>query len=82
MVRHFFAYIHSPQVPNWVRVPLTWNFNQVFNHLYTWISAPIDSYTISSSLNSLEGFITQKKKKIKSLNLAQQWNTTQGYDES
>ena len=33
MVRHFFAYVHSPQSPNRVRVPLTESFNQASNLL-------------------------------------------------
>ena len=33
MVRHFLAYVHSPQSPNQVRVPLTWSFNQASNLL-------------------------------------------------
>ena len=59
VVWHFIAYVHSSQAPNRVRIPLTWNFNQASNHLYTWILASMGSYTISSSLHSLEGFITQ-----------------------
>ena len=59
VVQHFLGYVHSPQAPNWVRIPLTWSFNQASNHLYTWISAPMDSYIISTSFNSLEGFNTQ-----------------------
>ena len=59
VVRHFLAYIHSPQAPNQVRVPLTWSFNQASNLFYTWIQAPTGSYTISSRFNSLEGFNTQ-----------------------
>ena len=70
VVRHFLVYVHSPQSLNRVRVPLTWNFNQASNLLYTWISAPMGSYTISSRFNSLEGFNTQFYKN-KSLNLAQ-----------
>ena len=31
MVRHFLAYVHSPQPPNRVRVLLTLNFNQASN---------------------------------------------------
>ena len=31
VVQHFLAYVHSPQSPNWVRVPLTWSFNQASN---------------------------------------------------
>ena len=33
VVRHFLVYVHSPQPPNWVRVPLTWSFNQDSNLL-------------------------------------------------
>ena len=33
VVRHFLAYVHSPQSPNRVRVPLTWSFNQASNLL-------------------------------------------------
>ena len=29
VVLHFFAYVHSPQPPNRVRVPLSWSFSQV-----------------------------------------------------
>ena len=53
MVRHFFTYVHSPQTPNWMRVPLTWSFNQTTYHIYTWILAPMNSYTIFLSFNSL-----------------------------
>ena len=59
VIRHFLAYIHSPQGPNRVRVPLTWNFNQVSKLLYTWISAPMGSYTNSSRFKPLESFNTQ-----------------------
>ena len=31
VVWHFFAYVHSPQPPNQVRVPLSWSFNQASN---------------------------------------------------
>ena len=33
VVRHFLAYVHSPQPPNRVRVSLTWSFNQASNLL-------------------------------------------------
>ena len=33
VVRHFLAYVHSPQPPNRVKVPLTWSFNQTSNLL-------------------------------------------------
>ena len=33
VVRHFLTYVHSPQPPNRVRVPLTWSFNQASNLL-------------------------------------------------
>ena len=33
VVQHFFAYVHSPQSPNRVGVPLTWSFNQASNLL-------------------------------------------------
>ena len=59
LVWHFLAYVHSPQAPNRVRVPLTWSFNQASNLLYTWIPTPIGFYTISSRFNSLEGPNTQ-----------------------
>ena len=59
VVRHFLTYIHSPQTPNRVRVPLTWIFNQVSNFLYTWIPDPMSFYTISSRFNTLEGSNTQ-----------------------
>ena len=59
VVRHFLTYVHSPQALNRVRVPLTWSFNQASKLLYTCILAPMDSYTISSRFNSLEGFNTQ-----------------------
>ena len=59
VVRNFLAYIHSPQSPNGVRVPLTWSFNQASNLFYTWILAPMGFYTISSRFSSLEGFNTQ-----------------------
>ena len=59
VVWHFLAYIHSPQSPNRARVPLTWSFNQASNLFYTWISALMGSYTISSRFNSLEGSNTQ-----------------------
>ena len=59
VVQHFLAYVHSPQASNRVRVPWTWSFNQASNHLYTWIPAPMGSYTISSSFDSLEDFSTQ-----------------------
>ena len=59
VVQHFLAYVHYSQAPNWVRVPLTWSFNQTSNLLYTWILAPMGSYTISSRFNSLEDFNTQ-----------------------
>ena len=59
VVRHFLAYIHSPQSPNRMRVLLTWSFNQASNLLYTWISTQMSSYTISSRFNSLEGSNTQ-----------------------
>ena len=59
VVRHFLVYVHSPQSPNRVRIALTWSFNQAFNLLYTWILAPMGSYTISSRFNSLDGSNTQ-----------------------
>ena len=59
VVRHFLAYVHSPQSPNRVRVSLTWSFNQASNLLYTWILAPMGSYIISSRFKPLEGFNTQ-----------------------
>ena len=31
VVRHFLAYVHSPQPPNRVRVPLSRSFNQASN---------------------------------------------------
>ena len=31
VVRHFFAYVHSPEPLNRVRVPLSWSFNQASN---------------------------------------------------
>ena len=33
VVRHFLVYVHSPQPPNRVKVPLTWSFNQASNLL-------------------------------------------------
>ena len=33
VVRHFLAYVHFPQPPNRVRVPLTWSFNHASNLL-------------------------------------------------
>ena len=33
VVRHFLAYVHSPQPLNRVRIPLTWSFNQASNLL-------------------------------------------------
>ena len=69
VVQHFLAYVHSPQAPNRVRVPLTWSFNQAFNILYIWIPTPMDSYTISSRFNLLEGSNTQFNKN-ESVNLA------------
>ena len=59
VVRHFLAYVHSPQAPNRVRVPLTWSFNYASNLLYTWIPAPMSFYTISSRFNLLEDSNTQ-----------------------
>ena len=59
VVQHFLAYVHSPQSPNRVRVPLTWSFNKASNLLYTWILAPMGSYIISSRFKPLEGFNTQ-----------------------
>ena len=59
VVWHFLTYVHFPQVPNRVRVPLTWSFNQTSNFLYTWILTPIGSYTITSRFNTLEGSNTQ-----------------------
>ena len=44
VVRHFLTYIHSPHAPNRVRIPLTWNFNQAFNHFYTWIPALLHNH--------------------------------------
>ena len=37
VVRHFLAYIYSPQPPNRVRDPLSWSFNQVFNLFTIWL---------------------------------------------
>ena len=31
VVRHFLTYVHFPQPPNRVRVPLSWSFNQASN---------------------------------------------------
>ena len=59
VIRHFLTYVHSPQSPNWVRVSLSWSFNQTFNLLYTWIPAPMGSYKISSRFNSVEDSNTQ-----------------------
>ena len=62
MVRHFLAYVHSPQPLNQVRVPLSWSFNQAFN-LFTiglwfqftlldfWLKAP---FTLLKSYPTLE----------------------------
>ena len=66
VVQHFLAYVHSPQSPNRVRVPLSWSFNQTSNLFYTWIPALIGFYTISSRFNSLEGFNTQFARMISS----------------
>ena len=66
VVRHFLAYVHSPQSPNRVRVPLSWSFNQASNLLYTSIPVPMGSYTISSRFNSLEGSNTQFSRIISS----------------
>ena len=68
VVRHFLAYVHSPQSPNRVRVQL--EASTKLPIFYTWIPTPMGSYTISSRFNSLEGFNTQFYKN-ESLNLAQ-----------
>ena len=47
MVRHFLAYVHSPQSPNWVRVPLTWSFNQASNLFTLWFRL---QWTLTQSL--------------------------------
>ena len=59
VVRHFPVYVHSPQGLNWVRVPLTWSFNQASKLLYTWILVPMGSYTNSSRFKPFDGFNTQ-----------------------
>ena len=60
VVQHFLAYIHSPQTPNRVRVPhILEASTKLLITFYTWILAPMGSYTFSSSLYSLEDFNTQ-----------------------
>ena len=67
VVRHFLTYVHSPQPPNWVRVPLTWSFNQASNLLtlgfrLQWaLTQPLQDSTLlkALTLRLLQDIITQ-----------------------
>ena len=79
MVRHFLIYIHSPRVPIQVRVPLIVETSTKFLiTFYTWIPIPTGSYTIFSSLYSLEDFNIQLTSMNLSTYLNNGSNTTQG----
>ena len=47
-----------------MRVPLTWSLNQASKLLYTWIRAPMGSYTNFSRFKPLEDFNTQVLQEI------------------
>ena len=72
VVRHFLAYVHSPQPPNRVRVPLTWSFNQASNLLtlgfrLQWaLTQPLQDSTLLKdlTLRLLQDIITQPSLKM------------------
>ena len=72
MVRHFLAYVHSPQPPNRVRAPLTRNFNQPSNLLtlefwFQWaLTQPLQDSTLlkALTLGFLQDIITQPSLKM------------------
>ena len=70
MVRHFLAYVHSPQSLNRVRVPLALSFNQASNLLTLGFQL---QWALTQSLqdSNLLKVLTLSFYKNESLNLAQ-----------
>ena len=72
VVRHFLAYVHFPQAPNRLRVPLTWSFNQASNLLtlgfrLQWaLTQPLQDSTLlkTLTLRLLQNILTQPSLKM------------------